>query len=185
MPDLPEDATDRHVARWRGHWVLQDQPYDDTVEAVITRMQVITAHLDQHKRSAAQGAGLEDHEHDTLHRLMISETPGTASPTALAKRLRISPAGMSGRLASMEKAGYLRRTSDADDRRRLGVEVTQAGIDAWRRAIGARGNEEERILDALTTRERDILSRLLKKVTVLIESEAEPAAPAGRDREQG
>lgn len=175
MPELPEDSTDRHVARWRGHWVLQDQPYDETVEAVITRMQAIDRHLHRHKRSAAESAGLEDHEYETLHRLMISETPGTASPTALARVLGISPAGMSGRLTSMEKAGYLRRTTDAGDRRRLGVEATQTGIDAWRRAMGARGNEEERILDALTPTERDTLSHLLKKVTVLIESEAEPA----------
>ncbi|WP_082749118.1 MarR family winged helix-turn-helix transcriptional regulator [Nocardioides jensenii] len=170
MPALPEDAADRHVARWRGHWVLENQPYDDTVEAVVTRMGSIMRHLRDHKKSAAVSVGLESHEYETLHALMIRDTPGTASPTTLADELGLSPAGMSGRLESMERSGYVRRTTDPGDRRRLGVEATAEGIDLWRRTMAARGSEEERILGSLTAREQATLSRLLKRIALDIEA---------------
>ncbi len=170
----PEDSADRHVARWRGHWVLESAPYDDTVEAITTRIGKIMRHLREHKKVAATEAGLQDFEYDTLHSLMIRDTPGVASPTALAADLGVSPAGMSGRLEGMEKAGWIKRTTDATDRRRLGVEATPAGITIWRAAMTLRGNEEDEILSVLSAKERETLSRLLKRVTLHIEE--------GRDR---
>lgn len=164
-----EDSADRHVARWRGHWVLESAPYDDTVEAITTRIGTIVRHLREHKKVAAAQAGLQDFEYDTLHSLMIRDTPGVASPTTLAADLGVSPAGMSGRLEGMEKAGWITRTTDPTDRRRLGVEATPAGITIWRAAMTLRGNEEDEILGALSAKERETLSRLLKRVTLRIE----------------
>ncbi|KRF18964.1 MarR family transcriptional regulator [Nocardioides sp. Soil797] len=171
MPELPEDSTDRHVARWRGHWVLENAPYDDTVEAITTRMGHIMRHLREHKNAAAAEVGLEAFEYDTLHSLMIRDTPGSASPSALAAELDVSRAGMSGRLESLERAGYVRRTTDPEDRRRLGVEATPAGIDAWRRTMALRGSEEDQILGVLSAKERSALSSLLKRVTLGIEAD--------------
>lgn len=164
-----KDAADRHVARWHGHWVLESAPYDDTVEAITTRIGAITRHLREHTKLAATQAGLQDFEYETLHSLMIRETPGVASPTALAADLGVSPAGMSGRLEGMEKAGWITRTTDPTDRRRLGVEATPAGIEIWRAAMTLRGNEEDDILGVLSTKERETLSLLLKRVTLHIE----------------
>lgn len=170
----PEDDTDRHVARWRGHWVLESAPYDDTVEAITTRIGVISRHLREHKKKAAKQAGLQDFEYETLHSLMIRDTPGVASPTELASDLGVSPAGMSGRLEGMEKAGYITRTTDPSDRRRLGVEATPAGIEIWRAVMSLRGNEEDDLLGVLSAKDRESLSRLLKQVTLHVEE--------GRDR---
>lgn len=165
----PEDGTDRHVARWRGHWVLEAAPYDDTVEAITTRIGVISRHLREHKKEAATEAGLHDFEYETLHSLMIRDTPGVASPTALAADLGVSPAGMSGRLDGMEKAGYIKRTTDPADKRRLGVEATPAGIQIWRAVMTLRGNEEDDMFGVLSTKDRETLSALLKQVTLHIE----------------
>lgn len=165
----PEDGTDRHVARWRGHWVLESAPYDDTVEAISTRIGVISRHLREHKKKAATQAGLQDFEYETLHSLMIRDTPGVASPTALAADLRVSPAGMSGRLEGMEKAGWIERTADPNDRRRLGVVATPSGIKIWRAVMTLRGNEEDDMLSVLSSTDRETLSALLKQVTLSIE----------------
>lgn len=164
-----EDSADRHVARWRGHWVLESAPYDDTVEAITTRMGSIMRHLREHKKVAATQAGLQDFEYDTLHSLMIRDTPGVASPTQLAADLRVSPAGMSGRLEGMEKAGWITRSTDPADRRRLGVEITPAGITIWRAVMTLRGNEEDDMLAVLSKDDRETLSALLKQVTLHIE----------------
>ena len=164
-----EDWADRHVARWRDHWV--DVAFEDDVEAVVVRMGRLMQHFRAATRHALAETGLQDFEYDTLHHLMIRDTPGHASPTALAADLGISGAGMTGRLDALEKAGWIQRRADADDRRRVGVEITRSGANIWRRAMALRGKAEDEVVHTLTQRERAILARLLKKMTLAIEDD--------------
>ena len=111
-------------------------------------------HFKVHTAEALAAVGLQDHEYDTLHLLMIRDTPGHATPSALAADLGISNAGMTGRLASMEAAGYVQRTASVEDRRRVDIEVTTAGAAIWRQAMGMRGDEEQRVVSVLRESER-------------------------------
>jgi DNA-binding MarR family transcriptional regulator len=165
MPD--EDWIDRHVARWRDHWI--DVDFDDEVEGVVTRIGAIARHLRQAKKAALVDTGLQDFEYDTLHMLMIRETPGHASPTDLARDLDLSPAGMTGRLDGLERAGWIQRRPSAEDRRRVGVEITRSGADIWRRAMGRRGDAEVALVTVLTREEQAQLNALLKKMTLSLE----------------
>lgn len=166
MPDQ-DDWADRHVARWRDHWI--DVPFDDDVEAIVVRMARLVQHFRAATKAALAEVGLQDHEYETLHLLMIRDTPGHASPSALAADLGISGAGMTGRLDALEKAGWIQRRADADDRRRVGVEVTRSGADLWRRAMALRGKAEEEVVTVLSPRDRAGLARLLKRLTLTIE----------------
>ncbi|MBZ5739686.1 MarR family winged helix-turn-helix transcriptional regulator [Nocardioides mangrovi] len=163
----PEDWADRHVARWRDHWI--DVSFDDDVEAIVVRIGRLREYLRSTKRVALEQVGLQDFEYDTLHHLMIRDTPGQASPSALAADLGISGAGMTGRLDTLEKAGWIQRRASADDRRRVDVEVTKAGIEVWRRAMALRGRAEDDLAAALTPDERTTLAALLKKLTLATE----------------
>jgi DNA-binding MarR family transcriptional regulator len=167
--DLTEDGADRHVARWRDHWL--DIDFDDEIEAITVRIGRISKFFDDARADAAGAVGLADFEYMTLHELMIRDTPGHASPTALAKDLGISPAGMTGRLDSMEKAGWLRRTASVEDRRKISVEATKAGIEIWRRAMDLRGEAETKLLETLSPERRTELAALLKQVTLRMEAE--------------
>ncbi|MFA6576263.1 MAG: MarR family transcriptional regulator, partial [Nocardioides sp.] len=142
------DWADLHVERWRGHWVLET-PFDDDTEAIFIRMGRLMRHLRTVKEQAARQVGLEQFEYETLHHLMVRETPGAASPTQLAEDLGISPAGMTGRLATLEKAGWVRRTTMPDDRRRVMVEITGEGTKIWRDAMAVRGRAEEELSGTL------------------------------------
>ncbi|MEV5000643.1 MarR family winged helix-turn-helix transcriptional regulator [Nocardioides sp. LML1-1-1.1] len=164
---MAEDWTDRHVARWRDHWL--DLDFDEQVEAAFVRMGRIARYLRQAKQHAVADVGLTDFEYDTLHVLMIRDTPGSASPTELAAELGVSGAGMTGRLDGLERAGWIRRIPSVEDRRRVIVEVTKAGIAIWRRAMGIRGEAENDLAGALSERELATLNRLLKKVAVRTE----------------
>ena len=117
---MAEDWVDRHVARWRDHWI--DIHFDDEVEAAVERIGAIARYLKSTKKDALTDTGLQDFEYDTLHMLMIRDTPGHASPTDLAADLGVSPAGMTGRLDGLEKAGWIQRRPSrggpAPDRRR-------------------------------------------------------------------
>lgn len=165
--DERDDWADRHVARWRDHWI--DVEFDDEVEAIAVRIGRIVRHLRQAKQEAVAEAGLQEAEYDTLHLLMIRDTPGSASPSALAEDLGISNAGMTGRLDALERAGWVQRRSSPDDRRRVQVEVTRAGSDVWHRAMELRGRAEDELVGELSAEERTQLARLLKKLTLRLE----------------
>ena len=162
------DWTDRHVARWRDHWI--DVHFDDEVEAIVVRIGRLGRYLTSIRHAAEAETGLQDHEYQTLHSLMIRDTPGTASPTDLADDLGVSGAGMTGRLDGLERAGWVQRTSSPDDRRRVVVEITRSGAEVWRRAMALRGSQEEEMVGVLSDRERAQLNKLLKKLTLWTES---------------
>ena len=162
-----EDWVDRHVARWRDHWV--DIHFDDDVEAIVTRVQRLDRHFRRTTQEALTEVGLQDFEYKTLHHLMIRDTPGHASPSALAEDLGLSGAGMTGRLDHLEKAGWIQRRPSAEDRRRVEVEVTRAGAGVWRRAMGLRGRAEDEVVAVLSPEERATLAGLLKKLTLATE----------------
>ncbi|WP_408897664.1 MarR family winged helix-turn-helix transcriptional regulator [Nocardioides sp. R1-1] len=164
---MAEDWTDRHVARWKDHWL--DLAFDEVVEGVFVRINRIDRYLRGAKQRAVAKVGLTDFEYNTLHLLMIRDTPGSASPTELAAELGVSGAGMTGRLDGLEKSGWIRRIPSVDDRRRVIVEVTKAGMEIWRRAMDIRGEAEDDLAGALTERELATLNRLLKKVTLRAE----------------
>jgi DNA-binding MarR family transcriptional regulator len=166
---MTDDAADRHVARWRDHWI--DVPFDPEVEGIVVRIGHLMRYLRATKEEAAAKVGLQGFEYDTLHSLMIRDTPGLASPGSLASDLGVSPAGITGRLDSLEKAGYLQRSPGPDDRRTIVVEVTAAGADIWRRAMAMRGAAEEELVQVLAPAEQKTLNRLLKKMMLTIEGD--------------
>ena len=172
QPTEREDWTDRHVARWRDHWI--DVAFDDEVEAIVVRISRLRQHFKLTTQRALVEVGLQDFEYETLHHLMIRDTPGYASPSALATSLGISNAGMTGRLDSLEKAGWIQRSTDPDDRRRVSIEVTRTGAAIWRRAMDLRGRAEDEVVNALDGDERATLAALLKKMTLVTEADDGP-----------
>ena len=167
---MAEDWTDRHVARWKDHWL--DLEFDEEVEGVFTRITRVARYLRGAMSAAVAEVGLSDFEYETLHALMIRDTPGSASPTELAHEVGVTGAGMTGRLDGLEKAGWVRRIASVDDRRRVIVEVTKSGMEIWKRAMDIRGHAEDDLAQALTERELATLNRLLKKVTLRSEERA-------------
>jgi DNA-binding MarR family transcriptional regulator len=169
LPEPADDWADRHVARWHDHWV--GLSFDGEVEAIVVRMGRIMRHFRKTTQAAVAEVGLQDFEYETLHHLMIRDTPGQASPSLLADDLGISNAGMTGRLDSLEKAGWIQRRADPDDRRRVHIEVTKAGVDIWRRAMEMRGRAEDELLSVLSAEQRAALAGLLKELTLTLERE--------------
>jgi len=80
---------------------------------------------------------------------------------------------MTGRLDGLEKAGWIQRRPSAEDRRRVGIEVTKAGAAIWRSAMARRGDTENALVGVLTPEEQVELNRLLKKMTLTLEPDAD------------
>ncbi|MGW3495461.1 MarR family winged helix-turn-helix transcriptional regulator [Streptomyces sp. NPDC001020] len=163
-PPLPRDATDEHVARWLP--VLPD--LDPDTEGAVTRAMLLTRHLRRTKERSLAASGLDRHEYDTLHKL--AGRGGRATPSELAADLGLAPASVTGRLDGLEHRGFVHRTPSSVDRRRVDVQLTDAGRTAWRQALRAVGHEEERLLGVLTKEERGQLAALLRRVMLAAES---------------
>jgi DNA-binding MarR family transcriptional regulator len=168
MP-TPRDWTDGHIARWLP--VLPD--LDPDIEGAATRAMLLTDHLRKVKQRSLVDHGLHKHEYDTLHTL--AGRGGRTVPSELAADLKMAPASITGRLDALERRGYVRRTQSAADRRRVDVELTEAGREAWLGAMEFQGHEEQRLLGVLTPQERRTLSDLLRRVMLVAEGVTEEA----------
>ncbi|MER5567040.1 MarR family transcriptional regulator [Streptomyces goshikiensis] len=160
-----EDSVDRHIARWSGK-----VPFDVPTEAVITRIQLLAKHVNTGKERALAETGLQRFEFETLHRLASRGTPWRAPSAELAAELVLSPAGMTGRLDTLEKSGLVRRLRAAGDRRRVEVELTEEGHRRWTEAMRWRGIAEAELIEPLDDTDRAALSALLKRMLLRAET---------------
>lgn len=167
---MTEDSADRHVDRWRDHWIMET-PFDDEVEAAMVRIIRLDRHLTRTTRAALADSALQDFEYATLHALLVRDTPGTGSPSELARELDVSPAGMTGRLDGLQQRGFVQRVPATSDRRRTDIEITRAGLDAWRDATQRRGSAEQDLAGSLSRKELRTLNNLLRKMLLRIEAD--------------
>lgn len=135
----------------------------------MVRIVRLDRYLTSTTQDALSEAKLQRHEYETLHHLMVRDTPGRASPTALAHDMGVSAAGVTGRLEGLEKKGYLKRVPDTTDRRKVDVEITRAGMAVWQSAMRLRGGAEEYLAGALSRTELATLNRLLRKLLLRAE----------------
>ncbi|MFJ1565503.1 MarR family transcriptional regulator [Streptomyces erythrochromogenes] len=160
-----EDSVDRHIARWTGK-----VPFDVPTEAVITRIQLLAKHVSHGKERALAETGLQAFEFETMHRLASRGTPWRAPSAELAAELLLSPAGMTGRLDTLERSGLVRRLRAAADRRRVDVELTEEGHRRWTEAMRWRGIAEAEMIEPLDDAERAALAALLKRMLLSVET---------------
>ena len=135
----------------------------------------VTALGHKHVEAAFATVGLSAGEFDVLASLMHAPDR-TSTPSVLARRGMLSPAGMTHRLDLLERAGFVERRPDPDDRRSTLVFLTEAGeakaIEAARVHVAA----EAELFDALSSSDRADLRRLLE--TMLDAYAAVAAEPA-------
>ncbi|MEU1019364.1 MarR family transcriptional regulator [Streptomyces sp. NPDC005900] len=165
--DRARDWTDGHLERW-----LPVLPrLDPDIEGAVTRMSKLTVHLRRVREQSLVDADLDRPEFDTLHKL--AGRGGSASPSRLAADLDLAPASVTGRLDGLERRGLVRRTPSRQDRRRVDVELTEAGRARWHEAMAVIGHEEERLLGVLSAAERALLSDMLRRVMAVAEADGD------------
>ena len=86
-------------------------------------LRALSTEIDRLDQAAADRYGLNRTD---MRALDIISAAGPLAPTDLARLLGFTTGGVTTVLDRLEHAGYIRRTPDPADRRRLVVEVTQA-----------------------------------------------------------
>jgi DNA-binding MarR family transcriptional regulator len=167
-----QDSADQHVALWSKEldWL------DPVQEAIVVRLAILARHAAQARRDALTSDGLKHWQFKVLLTLRRLGSPYTASPSQLADMLGLTRGALSAQLGPLQDAGLISRTGDTADRRRVHVQLTQAGHDAFDRHASSEQQGEGALLAALSTEEKHALARLLSKLVIALESGA--GAPA-------
>lgn len=120
--------------------------------------------LRDHMNPLFNEAGLQPGEFDVLATLRRSGAPYMLSPTRLYEATMISSGGMTNRLDRLERAGFVQRHPDPNDRRGKLIALTERGRLLIDETIGQHVANEERLLGALTRSEQEQLNDLLAKL---------------------
>ena len=120
--------------------------------------------LRDHMNPLFAEAGLQPGEFDVLATLRRSGKPYMLSPTQLYEAMMISSGGMTDRIDRLERAGYVERRPDPNDRRGKKIALTGSGKRIIDETIGRHVTNEVRLLSVLTHAEQEKLNALLKKL---------------------
>jgi DNA-binding MarR family transcriptional regulator len=99
--------------------------------------------------------------------IQIKKSPGITA-SALAERERISAPGMSGHIARLEAANLIERTR-AEDRRRIGLTLTEDGDKVLANVRKRRTAWLAEHLKGLTENERELIEAALPALEKLVE----------------
>jgi len=136
---------------------------DLEVEGIVERIQGIQRRFHRMMDETLAEHGLQHGEWKLL--CSLRSAPGrTRSAGELAKRMDLSSGAMTNRLDRLEEAGHVRRVACKNDRRSVQIELTDEGLEAWRRSLNAQAEKESLIASALTDDEKEQLNGLLRRL---------------------
>ena len=166
------DAIDRIEAAWR-----KERPdVDVSSVGIVSRIWRIGRHLEQARKEQLAEHGTDRVTLDVLAMLRRSGPPFRMTAGELTHHSLISSGGVSQRLDKLERAGLVVRQFHAEDRRRIDVQLTPAGVELVDSTLADLMAHEAAMLDGLTEREQAEMRRMLKKLLVRFEPLGDDAA---------
>jgi DNA-binding MarR family transcriptional regulator len=147
-----------------GQWAVERPDLDSGVMAEVARILTVARLMGGRIAEYAAEHGLQVGEADVLLTLRRAGSPYRLSPTALADSLLISTGAMTNRLDKLEARGLVSREPNPDDRRALEIQLTAKGRKLVDDVVGGHVENEREMLSALTDREREQLTRTLRKL---------------------
>jgi DNA-binding MarR family transcriptional regulator len=152
------DVIDELLNQWR-----RERPeLDFKAMATIGRLNRFIALASGEIESTLEEHQLNIADFDVLAALRRLGEPYITTPTLLTRSLMLSPSGITARLDRLERAGYLERSGNPEDRRSFLVELTEAGRERVDAAVADHVATEERLLSALTDRQRKAFDDALR-----------------------
>ena len=154
------DRVDRVEAGWRR--VRPD--IDVSSVGIVTRIWRIGRHFDHHRKERLEAFGTDRIALDVLAMLRRAGPPFRRTAGELQQSALITSGGMSQRLERLEAAGLISRHVHSEDRRKVDVQLTSAGVELVDEVVGDLMTHESKLLDGLDEAEQQQLRGLLKKL---------------------
>jgi DNA-binding MarR family transcriptional regulator len=144
--DMIEQAERARMDAHELSWLLR---------AVIRANADVDQHLAQHLR-------LRPLDYTAMNHIMTSAEP--LGPAELSARLGISTGSGTELVDRLERDGHLRRQRHPDDRRRVSLHATDAGVGRILATLGPLFTALDTLADGFTPTEQDAISRYLRGV---------------------
>ena len=157
---MKTDAVDDILDQWS-----DERPELETDSlGVVIRVTSLSRAFLRNATEALAPLDLELFEYDVLSALRRQGRPYALPATGLAKETGLSSGAMTNRIDRLESRGLVTRKAGTRDRRAVIVSLTAKGRRAIDSAIQLRLNAADDSLQGLSTRERNTLAALLRKV---------------------
>ncbi len=98
-----------------------------------------------------------------LAALRRSGKPYRLSPGDLLATTMVTSGTMTNRIDQLEKAGFVERVLNPDDRRSVLIALTENGFAAVESAVGAHVANQQRLIENLSDEDKAALDALLRK----------------------
>ncbi|KQQ62727.1 MULTISPECIES: MarR family winged helix-turn-helix transcriptional regulator [unclassified Microbacterium] len=139
---------------------------DESLHLTATDLRMATFRLARRLRCARAVDAMSDAQLAVLATLRMH---GRRTITALAERERVTAPSMTNMINGLEEQGYVVRTPDAEDRRRVQVDITDAGTEIVAQTIKRRDELLADMLGELDFTEEELAtlreaSALMRKV---------------------
>ncbi|OWV81018.1 transcriptional regulator [Rhizobium sp. R634] len=159
MSEEKQDHVDRILAQWR-----RERP-DLDVEpmGILGRLKRLGTHLGREVETVLMKHGLSTSAFDVLATLRRSGAPHRLSPGELLEMTMVSSGTMTNRIDQLEKAGFVERILNPEDRRSVLIALTEKGLATVEEAVGAHVANQQRLTRNLTAEDKAEFDRLLKK----------------------
>jgi DNA-binding MarR family transcriptional regulator len=165
----PLDEIDRARDQWRAQRPELDTAPMETVGRIL-RVNFLAGIK---MRSLFQRNGLDWGGVDVLATLRRSGPPYRLTPTYLYRELVLTSGAMTHRIDALERATFVERRPDPEDRRGSLIGLTLKGRTLIDRVMDEHMKGEAQVAASLTRAEQKTLAKLLKKLLLPLESRNE------------
>lgn len=152
-----------HVDKIRAQWNRERPDLDVEPMALLGRLARLRTHLAREVEKTLAAHGLNSASFDVLATLRRSGAPYRLSPGDLIATTMVSSGTMTNRLDQLEKAGFIERLHNPEDRRGVIIALTPAGLSLVDETVTSHVENQHRLVGGLTGEERNVLDGLLRK----------------------
>jgi DNA-binding MarR family transcriptional regulator len=164
-PPVGEDGIDRVEQAWR-----RERPdIDVSSVGIVSRIWRVGRHLERERKERLAELGTDRVTLDVLAMLRRSGPPYRRTAGELTHASLITSGGVSQRLDKLERAGMVTRHIHPEDRRRIDVELTPAGMQVVDSVLADLMEHESKLLDELSDADKEDLRRTLKRLLARFE----------------
>lgn len=153
-----------HVAAIVSQWSVERADLDTSPMLVLGRISWLANALDAELRPPFAEAGLGNGDFDVLAALRRAGTPYALRHRDLTAAMLVTPGAVTKRVDRLVAKRLVARAADDADGRGQTIRLTRAGVRFVDRMIAVHMENEARLLEALSEREQQQLSRLLAKL---------------------
>jgi DNA-binding MarR family transcriptional regulator len=162
---MQKDGVDQLIDQWRRE--KPDLPVD--AMEILARFGRVAALGERKIAAVIAGFGLKLGEFDVLATLRRSGSGAGVTPTELYRALMLTSGAVTHRLDRLEEAGLVERRDDPNDKRGYRIALTRKGLRLIDECVVAHVANEEQLLSALTSSDRQALNGLLRKMLAALQ----------------